>query len=382
MKCSETRKGGLTQLLQIEIYNNRAGAKRSYLCGLLAVVLLLAGCQPITEEELSPEPTPLPLPPPTTVAEEEQVVLPPGILMLEADGMVNEIGEGDESNGGEAKGMQQGAVRINKARVNIRVGPSTDFDVVANAVEGDTFTTTGRTEDGWWRICCVSGPDDSAGEATRSAWLSGIVVEPDEVAEALPVAGLMFPDDLTAVWDIQYECGSRRCAVSACAAVSRTEVLDNSDPRWLEINRIVTWEGACGEDSTWPHQIDRLEGTERYPNSTGLFFFNYWAGPRPGEANALFLLDTGEEIEAWCSDEQEAEVLEDSGWTTVYNGLTCHDVRSGMLVSMQYTKRWFFTGEYEGDRYERAYFGDFEIYRVKLERTNVLLGVINARAAE
>ncbi len=379
MKCSDNRKGGPTQLLHREIYINRAGAKRSHVCALLAVVLLLAGCEPITEEGPVPEPTPTPTP---VAVEEEQVVLPPGILMLEAESMGREIGEGGESVDGEAEGPRQATVRINKGKANIRGGPSTDFDVVANAVEGDAFATTGRTEDGWWQICCVAGPDDSAGEATRMAWLSEIVVEPDEIAAALPVVGPLFPDDLTAVWDIQYECGSRRCAVSACAAVSRTEVLDNSDPRWLEINRIVAWEGACGEDSTWPHQIDRLEGTERYPNSTGLFFFNYWAGPRPGEANALFRLGTGEEIEAWCSGEQEAEVLEDSGWTTVYSGLTCHDVRSGMLVSMQYTKRWFFTGEFEGDRYERAYFGDFEIYRVKLEQTNARLGVINARAPE
>ncbi len=378
MKCSDNRKGGPTPLLQIGIYINSAGAKSSQLCALLAVVLLLAGCVPITEEGQAPEPTPTPTP----VVEEEQVVLPPGILMLEADGMGSDIGEGDESGDGVAVGPQQAAVRVNKAKANIRSGPSTDFEVVASAVEGDAFTTTGRNESGWWRICCVAGPDDSAGEATRTAWLSEIVVEPDEIAQALPGLGPLFPDDLTAVWDIQYECGSRRCAVSTCAAVSQTEVLDNSDPRWLEINRIVTWEGACGEDSTWPHQIDRVEGTERYPNSTGLFFFNYWVGPRPGEVNALFRLGTGEEIAAWCSDEQEAEVLEDSGWTTVYNGLACHDVRSGMLVSMQYTKRWFFTGEFEGDRYERAYFGDFEIYRVRLERTNALLGVVNARAAE
>lgn len=374
MKCSDNQKGGPTQLLQVGIYINKAEVKRRHLCALLSMVLLLAGCEPITEEGPAHAPTSTPTP----LAEEEQVSLPPGILMLEAESTGSDSG----TDGGETEGSQTATVRVNKAKANIRGGPSIEHDVVANAVEGDVFTTTGRTEDGWWRICCVTDPDDSAGEATRTAWLSGIVVDPDELAETLAPAGPLFPEDLTAVWDIQYECGSRRCAVSACSAVSQTEVLDNSNPRWLEINRIVTWEGACGEDSTWPHQIDRVAGTERYPNSTGLFFFNYWAGPRPGEANALFRLGTGEEIEAWCSDEQEAEVLEDSGWTTVYSGLTCHDVRSGMLVSMQYTKRWFFTGEFEGDRYERAYFGDFEIYRVRLERTNALLGVINARAAE
>jgi len=317
-----------------------------------------------------------------TAETEEENALPPGIVPLEQGG-----GEGraPETEGVEAApddSVEPAILTVKRPRANIRSGPNIDFQIVSGAVKGDTFTTTGRTEWWWRRICCIDGEDDTDVAAPHTDRIYQIVVTPDENAETLPPLIPLFPEDLAASWNVQYECGSRRCAVNECAAVSRTEIHSNRDLRWLEINRIVTWEEACGEDSTWPHQIDRLEGTERYPNSTGLFFFNYWLGPRPGIANALFHLDTGEEIEVWCSDEQEAEVAEESGWTTVYSGLTCHDVRTGMLVSMQYTKRWFFTGEFEGDRYDRAYFGDFEIYKVKLDQTNALLAIVNARAAE
>lgn len=317
-----------------------------------------------------------------TVEAEEEEALPPGIVSLERIGDEVMAAESEGVEAASDERAETAILTIKRPRANIRSGPSIDFQVVSKAVEGDTFTTTGRTDGGWWRICCIYGEDETEVETPQTAWISQIVVTPDENAETLPPLIPLFPEDLAASWNVQYECGSRRCAVNECAAVSRTEIHNTRDLRWLEINRIVTWEEACGEDSTWPHQIDRLEGTERYPNSTGLFFFNYWLGPRPGIANALFHLDTGEEIEVWCSDEQEAEVAEESGWTTVYNGLTCHDVRTGMLVSMQYTKRWFFTGEFEGDRYDRAYFGDFEIYKVKLDQTNALLAIVNARAGE
>ena len=364
--------------LQKRTWFSVAGQRRAgFTCVFLVLCLAgLAACVPIPAED-----------PDLAVAQltadvEEENVLPPGIVPLARGG--SEAGP-QESVGAEAAPNDSHAsaiLTVKRPNANIRSGPSIDFQIVAKAVEGDTFATSGRTADGWWRICCIDSVGDAGVETTQTAWMSQIVVTPDENAEALPTLIPLFPEDLEASWNVQYECGSRRCAVDECAAVSRTEIHGNRDLRWLEINRIVTWEETCGEDSTWPHQIDRIEGTERYPNSTGLFFFNYWLGPRPGVANALFHLDTGEEIEVWCSDEQVAEVAEESGWTTVYNGLTCHDIRTGMLVSMQYTKHWFFTGEFEGDEYDRAYFGDFEVYKVKLDQTNALLAIVNARAAE
>ncbi len=367
---------------QSEMYIKRAQPRGGFLLWLFPILCLfaLAACVPIPAED------------PNLVVTEEIVIVeeedpfPPGVVPLIVGSVDNDSME-SEGDDAEANDITDTAtLRIRRPKANIRSGPSIDFQVVAKAVEGDTFTTSGQTEEGWWRICCFEGAGEGAGdvegEDTQTAWISQIVVTPNAAAEALPTLFPLFPEDLAASWNVQYECGSRRCAVNECAAVSRTEINERRDLRWLEINRIVTWEEACGEDSTWPHQLDRIEGTERYPNSTGLFFFNYWLGPRPGNANALFHLETGEEIQVWCSDEQQAEVAEESGWTTVYNGQTCHDVRTGMLVSMQYTKRWFFTGEFEGDRYDRAYFGDFEIYKVKLDQTNALLAIVNARAAE
>ena len=376
MNCTDNRKRKSNLPILKRIYINSAEPKRISLLLPLFGLLLLAACMPIVEDDIAPASPPAPM------VEEEQNILPPGIVLL-TDGGTGIDAEGIDGNAtAEEDTLQVATLTIKRPNVNIRSGPSTDFQIVSNAVEGDTFATTGKTEEGWWRICCVAGTDNAPDDPAQTAWIYQTVVEPDEAAQALPALLPLFPEDLSARWNVQYECGSRRCAVSECAAVSRTERTSKRDLRWLVINRIVTWEEACGEDSTWPHQIDRIEGTERYPNSTGLFFFNYWVGPRPGDANALFRLNTGEEIQAWCSDEQKAEVIEESGWSTIYNGQTCHDIRTGMLVSMQYTKRWFFTGEFEGDQYERAYFGDYEIYRVMLDQTNALLALTNARAAE
>ena len=369
MMRTDNREWGPIHSPRIGIYINRARQERTPLL-LLFSLLLLAACMPITPDE------PAPAPASDQMAVEEPRTLPLGVHPIEQSGAAAAAVDAEET------ALPQGTLTINRPRANIRSGPSTAYLIVSRAVEGDTFTTTGRTDGGWWRVCCVAGPSDDPDEPTQSAWLSAIVADPDAASTALPLIQPLFPGDLSSSWNVNYECGSRRCAVSECAAVSRTELLDTPDLRWLEINRIVTWEGACGEDSTWPHQIDRFEGTERYPNSTGLFFFNYWVGPRPGEANALFQTDAGEEIEVWCSDEQEAEVIEDSGWTTAYRGVTCYDIRTGMLMAMEYTKRWFFTGEFEGDKYERAYFGDSEVYRVTLDQTNAQLAVVNADASE
>lgn len=390
MKNAEGYKSRPEHSLQTGMFDNIARRKRAYLPWVLLGLFLFAfsACVPIPAED----PSVALLPAHVESAVDDNVdsnmdanvenAFPPGIVPLESGsiGTSSQGTDGDESQVSAISGAA--TLTIKRAIVNIRSGPSIDFSIVAKADQGETFLTTGRTAEGWWRICCIDGSDDAEVELPQTAWISQIVVTPDKNAEALPTLIPLFPEDLAASWNVLYECGSRRCAVNECAAVSRTEIHNRRDLRWLEINRIVTWEEACGEDSTWPHQIDRIEGTERYPNSTGLFFFNYWLGPRPGNANALFHLDSGEEIKVWCSDQQEAEVAEESGWTTVYDGLTCHDVRTGMLVSMQYTKRWFFTGEFEGDRYDRAYFGDFEVYRVRLDQTNALLAVVNARAAE
>ncbi len=94
-------------------------------------------------------------------------------------------------------------------------------------------------------------------------------------------------------------------------------------------------------------------------------------GAQPGPATDVYTLDDGRSVAVWCSGPHELEVEESDGWTTVYKGNTCHDVRSGILVSLDYTKRWLFTGQYNDQSYERAYFGDYEAYQQRLTDANV-----------
>ncbi len=266
---------------------------------------------------------------------------------------------------------------VSNRSVNVRSGPGLSFAVVAGARQGAIFEAIGRSEDdGWWRICCVRGPDDGPEEATLRAWISDVVVTANEVAQDLPVLGAVFPDDLEAQWAVNYACGSDRCDVVQCAGEIVADVRSADDPKWLEIERKITWSDACGENSTWLHQIDRIDGSERYQNTADLFLFHFWAGVEPGPINSLFLLDDQSEVKTWCSEEQEVDLEEGEGWSARYNGMTCHDVRTGMLVSMKYTKRWLFTGAFDGDEYENAYFGDYEIYEVRLVDTNAELDFV------
>ena len=91
-------------------------------------------------------------------------------------------------------------------------------------------------------------------------------------------------------------------------------------------------------------------------------------------------MDDGRKVVVWCSGPHETEIEEGGGWTTVYKGNTCHDVNTGELVSLSYTKRWLFSGEYDGQKYERAYFGDFESLEQRLinipSSPNLLMGSI------
>ncbi len=266
-------------------------------------------------------------------------------------------------------------VTVKNPSVNVRSGPGLDFSVVNGAAQGDTFTALGMSDDeAWWQICCIPGPNDERDNPTQKAWISNRVVDVSAAAAELGVLRPLFPDDLTAAWDVSYQCGSERCPVAECAAQVTASVRNAADPRWLEIDRNVVWDEGCGEDSTWLHQVDRADGLERYPNSTGLFFFNYWIGAKPGPANSFYTLGDAE-IASWCGDPQTAEVEEEGGWTSAYDGVTCYDERTGMLVAMKYTKRWLFTGEFEGEEYEKAYFGDFEVYEVALKETNVELDI-------
>jgi hypothetical protein len=147
------------------------------------------------------------------------------------------------------------------------------------------------------------------------------------------------------------------------------------DPRWLEVDREVSWADECGDDSSWVHGLDRYTGAERNPIGEGRFVFNFWAGAQSTEGATIrpFTLAGGRVVLGVCSGPQTMENDEGGGWITIFDGEVCHDPGSGLLLSMFYTKRWLFTGTFEGQTYERAYFGDNETYEFTLRETNLEL---------
>ena len=79
----------------------------------------------------------------------------------------------------------------------------------------------------------------------------------------------------------------------------------------------------------------------------------------------------------YCTGPEKVEIEEGGGWTTVYEGNTCHDVETGMLVYMNYVKRWLFSGDFEGKTYDRAYFGDSERLVQQLTDTTAPVALVD-----
>lgn len=264
------------------------------------------------------------------------------------------------------------------SRANIRSGPSLDAPIVAKANPGDTFEITGVSSDGeWWQVCCVPGPaDEEEGEASETAWLADVVIAAEGNAEAVPEVTPILSEDLASTWQVDWTCGSERCDVKECSATIDAEVTDSGNQQWLELEHSVAWEDGCFEEDSWSFEVDRYTARERSGEFVDNFLYNYWLGVQPGPPTNIYTLESGERIAVWCSGPQEFELPESGGWTTVYEGRTCHDVRTGEMITLSYTKRWLFTGEYEGQSYERAYFGDYESLEQHLVDTSVNLANI------
>jgi hypothetical protein len=141
----------------------------------------------------------------------------------------------------------------------------------------------------------------------------------------------------------------------------------------LAVEHTVTWDDACFDTDSWVFEANQYTGRERTGEHQDNFLYSYWLGQQPGAPNGVYTMQAGRADAVYCSGPHEVEIEEGGGWTTVYEGNTCHDIRTGMLVYLSYNKRWLFTGEYEGEEYERAYFGDFETLEQKLVDTNVEL---------
>ena len=76
---------------------------------------------------------------------------------------------------------------VNVARLNIRSGPGTTYDLLGTVDEGEQIELTGRLSDSsWWQICCVLG---------ESGWVISEAIEiPAEAEIVIPViAGLSLP---------------------------------------------------------------------------------------------------------------------------------------------------------------------------------------------
>jgi uncharacterized protein YraI len=65
-------------------------------------------------------------------------------------------------------------------RLNVRSGPSADYDLMTTIDEGETVELTGRLANGsWWQICCV---------LEESGWVIGEAVDlPTNAKNLVPV---------------------------------------------------------------------------------------------------------------------------------------------------------------------------------------------------
>ncbi len=271
------------------------------------------------------------------------------------------------------------------ARANIRSGPGTNFPIIGKGNNGEAYEVLATSEDNsWWQICCITiGADGlpfvAADDEDSSGWVADSVVRPAGEAEGISVSRPIFQGDLSADWEVEWECGSERCEVNQCGAIVQARINRAAAQQLLPIDHEVVWDDACFDSDSWVFEVNQFTGRERTGEYEDNFLYSYWLGREPGEANGVYRLDNGNAVAVYCSGPHEVEIEEGGGWTSVYEGNTCHDVRTGMLVYLTYNKRWLFTGEYEGETYERAYFGDFETLEQKLVESNAELLFVTPR---
>lgn len=268
----------------------------------------------------------------------------------------------------------------NGRRANVRSGPGTDFTALTAAEAGTEFDVIAQNEAGdWFQVCCVPGDGDGEDEATAPAWLANVVVRLEGDAEDVPVYEAILPEDLTSRWQVNWECGSERCEIKRCTATVEANVDTVSAQQWLEMDHTVTWDETCFSTDQWTFEVNRFTGRERSNTQDENFLYRYWVGPNSGEVNSVYKLRDGRQVAAFCSGPHTLEVEEGDGWSTVYIGNTCHDVRTGMLLDLSYEKRWLYTGEFEGETYNREYFGDFETLEQHLADTNAILYEVESK---
>ncbi len=252
---------------------------------------------------------------------------------------------------------------IKAERTNLRGGPGTEFDIITAASQGQQFPASGRTADAsWWQVCCV---DD------KPAWIIDSLVDIQGERDKVPVRPPLLPDKLEATWAIRWLCYAEGCPQPECLGESKAQALRVRDARWLELKRQATWAEKCGKVEDWLVDVDRYTGQETQAQSDPPLFY-VWMGAVPGPENRT-MTHLGRTLSLWCTDTRTREITQTEGWTALFEGQACYDRGSGMLVTMEYTKRWLFTGTAGGQKYERKYFGDYEVYQQMLVDTNVPL---------
>ena len=253
---------------------------------------------------------------------------------------------------------------VRNSQVNLRGGPGTEFGVVGTATQGKALDVFGSNADrSWWQTCCIDG---------KPGWVSKTVVtfqgDPAKVPEAPP----LIPDDLQVDWAVRWECHAEGCVQEECLGQSQASTLQVRSARWLEVKREATWVDECGKREEWITQVDRYTGQEQQVSGADGPLFSIFAGAAPGPENRTFEL-LGRNLSLWCTDTRTKEVEQGKGWTVVFEGQACYDRKSGILATMQYLKRWLFSGESEGKQYDRQYFGDYEVYQQLLTGANAPL---------
>jgi hypothetical protein len=266
----------------------------------------------------------------------------------------------------------QVVVNTGGSRANIRSGPGLNAAIIAKGEPGTAFKVVGKSDDGgWWQICCVQGPNDTADNPTRQGWVSNSVVRLLGEGEAVGVTEPVLKDDLTSQWQVDWSCQSDRCTIKECSANVTAAVTRRSNQQFIPVEHQVEWADQCFNTDSWVFEVDPFVGKERTGEFEDNFLYAYWKGANPGEISGVYRYTDTVGIVVNCSGPETVEIEEGDGWTSVYEGVTCHDRKTGMLVYMNYLKRWLFTGEYEGQTFERAFFGDTEQLEQKLTNTNL-----------
>lgn len=278
---------------------------------------------------------------------------------------------------GEEKERSLVTINTQGVRVNLRSGPGTTFAILVKANPGESYELLGKSDDGRWLQVALPPSRDGATTA-KDAWVSADLVRTGGSAANVPVTvnEILLEPDLQAAWNVDWSCNSDRCDVKQCSADVTAQVNRQPTGGFLPVEHTVTWADECFNSDAWTFEVDQVTGVERSGEADDNFLYGYWLGAKPGAANGVYPVDETRGVVVYCSGPNEVEIEEGGGWTTVYEGSTCHDTATGMLVYMNYSKRWLFSGDFEGRTYERAYFGDSEKLEQRLTETNAGLAFV------